>query len=54
MSEIIYLKDILLAEAVTKKEKKNAATRAKLKPFKYEKTIKSSLIEKRKREDCKR
>jgi hypothetical protein len=54
MSEIIYLKDILLAEATAKKEKKTVVTRAKLKPFKYEKTIKSSLIEKRKKEDCKR
>jgi hypothetical protein len=54
MSEIIYLKDILLTGIATKKTKKTAITRTKLKPFEHEKTIKSSLIEKRKRKDCKR
>ncbi|MDR0753306.1 MAG: hypothetical protein LBE95_01415 [Holosporaceae bacterium] len=54
MSEIIYLKDLLLTKAATKKErKKNASPRAKLKPFKYEKVIKSFLIEKEKKEDRK-
>jgi hypothetical protein len=52
MSEIIYLKDILLAKAASRKEKKNAA-RTKLKPFKYEKVMKSFLIEKKKKEDRK-
>ncbi|MDR1982212.1 MAG: hypothetical protein LBQ08_00205 [Holosporaceae bacterium] len=53
MSEIIYLKDILLAKAVVKKEKKTTASRPKLKPFKYEKIMKSFLIEKEKKEDRK-
>ncbi|MDR2724292.1 MAG: hypothetical protein LBB25_03780 [Holosporaceae bacterium] len=53
MSEIIYLRDILLAKAVAKKEKKNSVNRARLKPFKYEKIIKSFLIEKTKKEDHK-
>ena len=48
MSEIIYLKDIMQAKATTKKEKESAV-RTKLKPFKYEKIMKSSLVEKRKK-----
>jgi hypothetical protein len=53
MSEIIYLKDILLAKAAVKKEKKTTARRPKLKPFKYEKVMKSFLVEKGKKEDYK-
>ncbi|MDR2794308.1 MAG: hypothetical protein LBB12_00850 [Holosporaceae bacterium] len=50
MSEIIYLKDILLATA-KKKDKKSKSGRPKLKPFKYDKKLKSSLVEKNKNKD---
>jgi hypothetical protein len=53
MSEIIYLKDILLAKIAAKKEKKTTVRRPRLKPFKYEKIIKSFLVEKEKKEDYK-
>jgi hypothetical protein len=45
MSKIIYLKDILLAKA--DKKNKKIVGRPKLKPFKHESTLKSSLIEKK-------
>ncbi|MDR2107520.1 MAG: hypothetical protein LBO73_03300 [Holosporaceae bacterium] len=53
MSEIIYLKDILLAKSSTKKKKRTTVGRPKLKPFKYERIMKSFLIEKEKKEDRK-
>jgi hypothetical protein len=53
MSEIIYLKDILLAKVCAKKRKKAAPGRPKLRPFKYEKSMKSSLVERKKKEDGK-
>jgi hypothetical protein len=54
MSEIIYLKDILLAKVCAKKRKKATTTgRPKLRPFKYEKPMKSSLVERKKKEDSK-
>lgn len=46
MSEIIYLKDILLATA---KKKKSKSGRPKLKPFKYDKKSKSSMAERNKK-----
>jgi hypothetical protein len=49
MSKIIYLKDILLAK-VEKKNKKPAG-RPKLKPFKHEPGLKSSLVEKKRKKD---
>ena len=49
MSKIIYLKDILLARA--EKNNKKTIGRPKLKPFKHESRLKSSLIEKKKKED---
>ena len=54
MSEIIYLKDILPRKSRPKKATKSTGTcRSKLKPFKYEKIMKSSLWERRKKEDAK-
>ncbi|MDR1560850.1 MAG: hypothetical protein LBS23_00645 [Holosporaceae bacterium] len=53
MSEIIYLKDVLLAKTDKNKEKKTAIGRPKLKPFKYDRTMKSSLVERKKKEDGK-
>jgi hypothetical protein len=53
MSEIIYLKDILLAKISAKKKKKSTVGRPKLKPFKYERVMKSSLVERTKKEDRK-
>ncbi|MDR2682178.1 MAG: hypothetical protein LBB29_04000 [Holosporaceae bacterium] len=50
MSEIIYLKDILLVKA-KEKNKKAKSGRPKLKPFKYDRKIKSSLVEKNKKKD---
>lgn len=49
MSEIIYLKDILLAKA-RKKAKKTVSSRPKLKPFKYEKIKESSLVKREKKD----
>ncbi len=55
MAEIIYLKDILLARAgeKTKPSKKSSTINQKLSPLKYDKLLKSSLVEKKK-EDIKR
>jgi hypothetical protein len=53
MSEIIYLKDLLQRKSNTKKADKAVGGRPKLKPFKYEKVMKSSLVERRKKEDVK-
>jgi hypothetical protein len=53
MSEIIYLKDILPRKSRQKKIGKTVGGRPKLKPFKYEKIMKSSLMERRKKEDIK-
>ena len=50
MSEIIYLKDILLAR-LAKKPKKQVK-RPRLKPFKYEK-MQAFLVEKHKKEEKK-
>lgn len=49
MSKIIYLKDILLAKA--EKNNKKTAGRPKLKPFKHDSSLKSSLVEKKRKED---
>jgi hypothetical protein len=54
MSEVIYLKDILLkktAKATKKTTSTTASGRPKLKPFKYGKALKSSLIEKNKQKE---
>ncbi|MDR3187501.1 MAG: hypothetical protein LBT63_03705 [Holosporaceae bacterium] len=54
MSEIIYLKDILLARVCSQRRKKRTSSgRPKLKPFRYERTMKSSLVERKKKEDGK-
>jgi len=56
MAEIIYLKDILLEKAneTAKSVKKAISTRSgRLRPFKADRLLKSSLIEKKK-EDTKR
>jgi hypothetical protein len=53
MSEVIYLRDILPAKRTAKKAKKKSSGRPKLKPFRYEKALKSFLIEKEKKEDRK-
>jgi hypothetical protein len=50
MSEIIYLKDILRAKVTTNTEKKHEQ-RPRMKTCKCEKIIKSSLIEKEKKEN---
>lgn len=49
MSKIIYLKDILLAKA--EKNNKKTIGRPKLKPFKHDLRLKSSLVEKKRKED---
>lgn len=51
MSKIIYLKDILLAKS-NKKNKKSVG-RPKLKPFRHESILKSSLVEKDRKNDGK-
>ena len=53
MSEIIYLKDVLLAK-LAKKPKKNAtnAKRPRLKPFKYEK-MQAFLVERSRKKEKK-
>jgi hypothetical protein len=48
MSEIIYLKDIISNKTNTKKKIKKNVSRPRLKPPKYEKMLKASLIEKEK------
>ncbi|MDR2067750.1 MAG: hypothetical protein LBP41_02050 [Holosporaceae bacterium] len=50
MSEIIYLKDVLLAKICAKKGRRTTTGRPKLKPFKYEKPMKSSLVERKKKD----
>lgn len=49
MSEIIYLKDVLIAKA-KKKNKKTTSSRPKLKPFKYDKIKEASLINREKKD----
>lgn len=49
MSKIIYLKDILLAKA--EKNNKKTIGRPKLKPFKHDLRLKSSLVEKKRKKD---
>lgn len=46
MSELIYLKDILFAKSREKAQKRQKRT--KLKPFKYDKVMSSSLVEREK------
>jgi hypothetical protein len=48
MSEIIYLKDILSIKLGGKKDKKNSINPLKLKQSRHKKTIKSSLMERKK------
>ncbi len=48
MSEIIYLKDILLARLA--KKPKKAGNKRKLKPFKYEK-MQAFLVERHQKEE---
>jgi hypothetical protein len=47
MPKIIYLKDILLAKV----EKKNKKERPKLRPFRHEALLKSSLVRKNKKKE---
>ena len=49
MSNIVYLKDILLEKSNKKNNK--SGKRPKLKPFKHDIPLKSSLIEKNKKKD---
>jgi hypothetical protein len=51
MSEIIYLKDILLAN-MRKKKTKATTIRRKLKPFNGN-SLKSSMVEKKQKEETK-
>jgi hypothetical protein len=51
MSEVIYLKEILL-ENIRKKKKKVTAVRRKLKPFDGS-SLKSSIVEKKQKEETK-